>query len=189
MKEIYLIRHTAPKVESGVCYGISDLDVVESFEHEAEAIKTALLEKSIETIYSSPLLRCCKLASHLRPNQKILLDDRLKELDFGDWEMKPWAGIDRNEMNKWSADFVNIPTPNGESFGQLCKKVSAFVDEEIQKNKASKIAVVTHSGVIRCLVSRYLYIPLNKVFRLKLDYGVVVKLTLHDGFEEVEFIR
>jgi len=37
-KEIYLIRHTTPKVEKGICYGQTDLNLADTFEQEKERI-------------------------------------------------------------------------------------------------------------------------------------------------------
>ena len=39
MKEIYLIRHTTPEVEKGVCYGQTDLNLKNTFPQEAKRIK------------------------------------------------------------------------------------------------------------------------------------------------------
>lgn len=36
--KIYLIRHTTPHIEKGICYGQTDLDVAETFNNEAEII-------------------------------------------------------------------------------------------------------------------------------------------------------
>ncbi|WP_430935119.1 alpha-ribazole phosphatase [Saccharicrinis sp. 156] len=189
MQEVYLIRHTTPKVKPGVCYGISDVDVVESFNEEVDDIKHLLNGFSPELVAASPLIRCQKLAVSLFSDLDINTDNRLMEMNFGDWEMKPWADIDRSTMKTWSADFVNIPTPNGECFNDLYQRASGFMDELIRKSDSPKVALVTHSGIMRCLCSRYLHIPLSKVFRLKLNYGAVIKLTLHSDFEEVEFIK
>ncbi|TAG13399.1 MAG: phosphoglycerate mutase, partial [Sphingobacteriia bacterium] len=40
--EIYLIRKKKKKIEKGICYGQSDLDITESFEEELGFIKPHL---------------------------------------------------------------------------------------------------------------------------------------------------
>ncbi|WP_075591374.1 alpha-ribazole phosphatase [Labilibacter marinus] len=189
MKEVYLIRHTTPDIKAGLCYGSSDIDVINTFEDEALSIQQSLKLFEPQQVYSSPLMRCDKLSSYLFPTAKIVYDDRIKEMHFGDWELKPWADIDEKVMKSWSADFVNSPTPNGENFEQLFQRSNGFINDRVKNSNADKIAIVTHSGVIRCLLSRFLEIPLLKIFQLKLNYGAVVKLTLHSNFEEVEFIK
>lgn len=85
--EIYLIRHTTPAVEKGVCYGQSDLDVTDSFIAEAMAIKPHLPEH-IEQVHSSPLQRCSKLAQYLFPMHAHTHHDDLMEINCGHWELK-----------------------------------------------------------------------------------------------------
>ena len=189
MKEILIIRHTTPNIEKGICYGASDIDVTNNFIEEASDIQKRINDFAPMCIYSSPLIRCSKLASFLYPNSNIQFDDRIKEMNFGDWEMKPWNSL-KSVIEEWSSDFVNTPTPNGENFNQIYKRACNFVDDQVLNgNKSSRFAIITHSGIMRCLLSRYLKIPLNKVFRVKLNFGAIIKITLHPDFEEVEFIN
>jgi hypothetical protein len=37
-------------------------------------------------------------------------DARLREMYFGAWELRPWAGIARAEFDTWLADFVSGQT-------------------------------------------------------------------------------
>lgn len=53
--EIYLIRHTKPKVGKGICYGQTDLEIDEtSFEQKLNFISKKL-PNHIEKYFSSPL--------------------------------------------------------------------------------------------------------------------------------------
>ena len=56
--EIYLIRHTTPLVEQGICYGQTDLDIAHNFQEEVEDIKVALQHFNPDKVYTSPLMRC-----------------------------------------------------------------------------------------------------------------------------------
>ena len=51
--EIYLIRHTTPNIEKGICYGQADLDITETFLEEVEAIKPHLPQKAPDTSKSA----------------------------------------------------------------------------------------------------------------------------------------
>ncbi len=84
--EIYLIRHTQPKVASGICYGQSDIGLANSFPEELASLKEELkhLLDDHNMVYSSPLSRCQKLA-HSLFKEVIVIDPRLMELDFGTW--------------------------------------------------------------------------------------------------------
>lgn len=172
--EIYLIRHTTPAVEKGVCYGQTDLDITESFEQEASEIARHL-PADIQRVYASPLKRCHQLAQTLFAGQPIQLDDRLKELHCGDWEMQWWDKIDPGPLQVWMDDFVNVSAPGGESYQILADRVTAFFKELPQTH--SPIAIVTHGGVIRSLLSHIASVELQRSFEVfTIHYGAVVKI-------------
>lgn len=190
MKELYIIRHTPPKIEVGTCYGSSDVDVNDDFKKKAALIKQMLCNYTPDYLFSSPLQRCSKLAKELFPCIKPQYDNRLQEMDFGHWEMKLWNEIKKDEMEKWSSDFINNAPPGGECFKDFNQKAIHFFNEinsTIPQN--STAVIISHSGIIRCLLSKFLEIPLNKIFSLKINYGAVIKITLHPEFEEVEIIK
>src|SRR4028118_1276170 len=82
--EIYLIRHTTPLIEKGICYGQSDIPLADSFESEWEIIRQQL-PKEMDCIYTSPLKRCWQLARKLEQHYQVPLftDKRLMEMHFG----------------------------------------------------------------------------------------------------------
>jgi len=173
--EVYLIRHTTPKIEKGICYGQTDLDVDHSlFEYELKSIQSHLPD-DIECFYTSPLKRCSYLAQQL--SNQITVDSRLMEMNFGDWENSNWNEIDPDDLNNWMNDFVNIQATNGESYQDLHHRTTEFVDAILATNHA-KIALVTHAGNIRSFISFALDLPLEKSFRIQLNYGAIVKLNL-----------
>ncbi len=188
MKELYLIRHTTPDIKPGICYGISDIDVKSDFKEESVHIKNAILDFTPQIVYSSPLIRCKKLAKKLFPHTYTSYSDNLKEMNFGQWEFLPWADIPQSEMETWSADFVNTSPPQGECLQQLYDRTIQFYNQTILSSDSEKIAIVTHSGVMRCILANLMQIPLKNIFKLKLNYGAIIKVVVHDSFEEIEFI-
>lgn len=171
--EIYLIRHTTPDVEKGICYGQTDLDVKPSFDNEVKRLKDIIPQK-FDYIYHSPLKRCVKLAKEFESSERKS-DERLKELNFGDWEMVEWNKIPEEDLNPFMEDFVNLPAPNGESFTIFHKRVTNFLDE-IPYEKDKTVAIFSHGGVIRSIICEILNIPLNNAFRVVVDFGRFCKL-------------
>ena len=172
--EIYLVRHTTPKVEKGICYGHTNLDITDSFAEELFELKKNLPTTNLK-VYSSPLLRCFKLAQEI--NTTIILDSRLKEVNFGDWENNPWNNIPNEELNSWMENFVTEKPPNGESYVELQQRILQFFLEITQQNnKDSKIVIVSHAGPIRALLSNIQKIDLKDSFDIKIEYGQVFKL-------------
>ncbi len=174
--ELILVRHTTPKIEKGICYGQADIEVTDTFTEELKTILADIPVNDANTVYySSPLKRCKVLAEKL--SKRILFDDRLKELDFGDWELKAWNNIEETPLNVWMNDFVNQPTKNGESYVDLHKRTTALL-EEIKLKNHSRVVIVTHAGVIRSLSSYIDNTLLKDSFNLKLDYGAIIKFNL-----------
>ncbi|GAA3653878.1 alpha-ribazole phosphatase [Flavivirga jejuensis] len=172
--EIYIIRHTTPDIEKGICYGQTDLGLVDTFSEEFKTIKQQIPNNRDYLIKSSPLKRCALLANHL--GSHVLFDDRLKELDFGDWEMKPWNTIPEETLNPWMKDFVNTTVPNGESYIDLASRINNFFEEIYHLHDDKNLIIVTHAGPMRAYLASVLNIPLEKSFNIKIQYGDVFHL-------------
>lgn len=176
--EIYLIRHTTPKIEKGICYGQTDLDITESFADEVANI-IPHLPKDVQNVYSSPLQRCRKLAEALFPLHAVQLDKDLMELNCGDWEMKPWNDIPKVEIQPWMDDFINITVPNGESYTTLHNRVVNRFQWIYQQ--PSPAVIVAHGGVLRSILAYITNTPLKESFdEFTCHYGCVVKLVLKE---------
>lgn len=147
-----MLRHTTPLVEAGTCYGQTDLDVADSFEHEVSEVLRRL--PSIATIVSSPLRRCHKLAARIAShhNLSIRTDARLMEMDFGDWEGQLWSAIPRTDLDQWTGDFYRARPHGGESVEILKNRVDAALSE-IQTMPTPAL-IITHAGVIRAALAR-----------------------------------
>jgi alpha-ribazole phosphatase len=172
--EIYLIRHTTPKVEKGICYGQVDLDITETFLEEVEAIKPHLPSDEIK-VYSSPLQRCKKLADALFDGLAIDVHDDLMELNCGQWELLPWNDIPKEEIQPWMDDFVNVAVPKGESYVDLHNRVVKRFNEIVSKQESA--VIVAHGGVLRSILSHITSTPLKESFdAFTLHYGCVVKI-------------
>ena len=144
--KLIAIRHLAPLQAEGLCYGHSDLAV----DAQANAQAAASLRASLPSfpVYSSPLQRCLSLASLL--GRTVQTDDRLRELNFGDWEMQPWDRIDRADIDAWAADTVHYQPGGAESLLQMTIRVSAFL-RTLQAQNLDGVILVTHAGVLKIL--------------------------------------
>lgn len=184
--EIYLVRHTAPDIAKGICYGQADIGVKETFLAEA-AIIQKYLPQNIAAVYSSPLKRCKKLAEHLFAGHTIQLQKSLMEINCGQWEMQAWDTIPRQEIDTWMNDIITMPIPNGESYQDLYHRVkNAFID--IHK-KATPAVIVAHGGVLRSILSYITNVPLKDSFKaFTLHYGCVIKVATVKGVLEYQLL-
>lgn len=173
--ELYVIRHTTPDVDSGICYGQLDLNVTDSFIGEAEKVKLQLPE-SIDSVYSSPLKRCKQLAEYVYPGRAVF-EPRILEYDFGNWEGLMWEDIPKDELSIWMGNYLELAPPNGETMTLMIDRIRGFL-QDIAKKNSKKIAVFTHSGVIRVLHHLINHLPLKDIFSLNIDYGAFIRFQL-----------
>lgn len=168
--EIHLIRHIEPDFEKGICYGQLDVPIPNNYIEKHKNI-IANLPNEYDAIYSSPLMRCKLLAEQI--SSKVIFDDRLKEVSFGDWEGKIWNDINQKELNYWMQNYIEIAPPNGESLTDLISRFSGFISE-INLKEYSKILIVTHAGIIRSAMNLFNKVPIDKVMMEKVDYGETI---------------
>lgn len=179
--EIYLVRHTETIAPKGVCYGQSDLALSKPYDdHFNQILK--LLPSKFDLIYSSPLQRCLTLATYINAQRlnrsKIIQDDRLKELNFGSWELKAWDSIPMDELQPWMDDFVNISVPSGESMLDLHIRVGHFISSFKKSHPISRSVIITHAGVIRSFYAHAQRSELRDLFTIDVPYGSVHVLNL-----------
>ena len=173
--EVHLIRHTNPAIEKGICYGQTDLPPEEHlFEKEFVAILKKL-PKQFDKVYSSPLQRCSKLAAKL--SKDPVFDNRLMELNFGEWENKSWDKIEPTSLSVWMQDFVNEKAGGAESYAELHQRIVSFM-EELQTTEYKNVVIITHAGCIRSFISFVLDLPLENSFRIALGYAEVIRIAL-----------
>ncbi len=167
--ELHLIRHTSVDVPKGYCYGHMDVSLATTFEDEAQHTLSQITTVDTKTIYSSPSQRCVKLAQKINPIFKT--DDRLMELNFGDWEGLLWDDLNEGYALEWMNDYVNLACPNGESFQELVHRFEQFILEIKKHNK--DLIIVTHSGIIRAAFHYFDRIPFDKLFDVEVAFGSV----------------
>jgi len=169
---VYLIRHTKPDCPTGICYGKTDLDLAVEYESEIEEVHSKLDGIQFDQVYSSPLKRCRILAESFVASSNIVFDDRLKELDFGLWEMKSWVEIEQSkDVKAWYKDYVHIRVPEGESYIDLIERVKSFVHDIDRDHKT--IGVFCHSAVIRAFHVVLKNVDPKETFDMKLTFGAV----------------
>lgn len=155
---LHLIRHTKPLIEPGICYGRLDCPA-------EDAVSAAVGLLAGLPVWSSPLRRCRDLAERLHPQP--IIDHRLAEMHFGDWEGRRWDDIPRAELDAWAADVAGYAPPGGESPRDLQRRALDFV----ASLDVPEAVIVTHAGVIRTLLAHWQGLPPERWTELNFAYG------------------
>jgi alpha-ribazole phosphatase len=153
---LYLVRHPQPDAAPGLCYGASDVPVLDA---ELARVHAALAQQNLHhlPVYASPLQRCALLAERLAPG-RVTLDARLAEMDFGAWELRPWSDIPRSDVDAWTADLLHYRPGGAENVLDVARRVQAFVDDL----HVPSVLVVCHAGTIRLLTALHGGAPLEQ---------------------------
>jgi alpha-ribazole phosphatase len=173
--EFFLIRHTAPAVAKGVCYGQADVPLAETAERDIQSALAPL--PGFNLVYSSPAQRCLRLATALaqRDTVPLMLAPELQELNFGEWEQLPWARIPREHSDPWAEDTWNRAPPGGETEQALWNRVARWY-RTASSSPVARCAVVAHGGSLRLLRCLILQLPLEARWSWSLNWGEHARL-------------
>jgi broad specificity phosphatase PhoE len=100
------------------------------------------------------------------------MDDRLKEISFGEWEGLTWPELEAREPEKAAAreaDKWGYPPPGGESYAMLSERVNPFFNA-----LARDTVVVSHGGVARALLAQLCDVPPERAPHLDIWQGRVI---------------
>jgi alpha-ribazole phosphatase len=174
---LWLIRHFEPDVVPGVCYGQTDLmlrDCIETQSNRLAALRVQLstLAPAQTVLFSSPLRRCADIAATL--SDKVVVDDRLRELHFGEWEMQNWDAIGGARLDDWANDIAGFRPPGGETGYEVQQRALHWLQETATHRDTA--IVVTHAGVMRALQAHQQRLPGARWLELRYDYGQLLTL-------------
>jgi broad specificity phosphatase PhoE len=163
---ITFIRHAITAWNAaGRWQGQSDTPLSDAGIAQATLLRTRLERTShhFNAVYSSPLERAIHTAQIVLPNTKITLDDRLLELDFGDFEGKTYPENSQHpHFQDWLNDPYHVATPNGESLEHLTHRMQDFVQSLEPDTQTEKhYLIFSHSCAIRALISASMGLPMR----------------------------
>jgi len=130
--------------------------------------------------YSSPLVRAHDTMRIVMDclgdaGPSIVIDKRLVELGFGDWEGKTFSElrqIEPVEVENRFKDKWHYRKHNGENYEILWQRVRPFFSSLVRKS-----VVVCHSGVIRVLLSRLEGRALDELEKQDVPQDKILRLT------------
>lgn len=151
--KIVLIRHCAPLIAPGTCYGRLDIRARAEQPAEWAAMLDAVQGLESPPVWTSPSRRCHALAERLAAHHGWTLRDdyRLQELNFGAWEGTRWDDIDRAALESWAADPRGFAPPGGETGAVLLERVRDFHAGLCAANQDG--VVVSHGGPLKLLAA------------------------------------
>jgi alpha-ribazole phosphatase len=125
-------------------------------------------------VVSSPLKRCADFARSVAQRHAVSLriDDRLREMHFGEWENCSALDIMQTERETlerfWRNPLVQAP-PRGEPLSDVCTRVLQAWRDIVSTRRPT--LVITHGGPIRVILSHERKTPMEQLLQIDVAHA------------------
>ncbi len=169
--KITLLRHAEVQEEYlGKYNGHNDISLSQNGRLQAKKLSVEFKAKNFDKIYCSDLRRTKETLELLELPQQVVYSEKLREKSWGIHEGKSFDEI--QEMGVKYENFEQyIDALDGENMQEYILKIESYFKEVIFKQDAENILVVTHSGVIKVLLSILNKTSLEEAFGISLPYA------------------
>ncbi len=186
-KTLLFLRHGSTGVRKGEGYmGRTDIPLDEHGRQQSARALPLIQSYQPERFFCSPLRRCvetARLALGEEWMSRVELEPDLQEVNFGRWEGKSFAEIEKNDpadVAKWAELKNDFTFPEGESYADFQARVLRAMGR-IEKCPEETILVVTHGGIIRTLICHYLGLSPDRYLLFDVQHAGLVSLDLFDS--------
>jgi alpha-ribazole phosphatase/probable phosphoglycerate mutase len=178
--DLLLVRHAETDMAGRFC-GHFDPELNERGRHQLAGLVTALSEQAIRRVYTSDLRRARQTAEAIAKHfgAELLVRRGLREIHFGLWEGLSWNEIEMRDpilAKNWAKEYPNSAAPEGESFERFLARVRGEIAFLLGESMKSPIAVVTHAGFIRAVLTNLYGLAEQEAWNRTKNYGSAVTL-------------
>jgi broad specificity phosphatase PhoE len=180
--QLFLIRHCMTDYTKQQRYcGWRDPALSSDGRDQAKLLKNNLDGEQFDALYCSPLRRTSETAEMVFPGEKIIFDDRLKELNFGSFE-----GLTHQEAmakypdlyNQWLHSPYSCQPPAGESVENLFSRVVGFLEQIVRQHDGKRIMVLTHGGPIKVMTGYLMKMDPEDIWGIMVDSASISMFVL-----------
>jgi len=172
---LHLLRHGEPEI-SGRLMGRTDCAPTPA---GIAACVAQVTEVEIAVLIASDLSRA-RLAGEALAHatgQRLVIDGRWRELDFGDWDGKSSAEVDAEALGRFWSDPDTCPPPGGERWSALTARVGAAICDLAPR----PTLVVTHGGAMRAALTVLCGFDQRQLWAFDLPYASLLSLQVWPG--------
>lgn len=178
MSSLVFVRHGETDANrKGVLLGRLDPVLNDTGRAQAVAVAERLVDSGAARVVSSPLARARETADIVaaRLDLDVIVDDRLIEVDYGEYDGVPLGELSRDLVKRWRTE-PDFAPPGGESLASVGVRMAAFAAEFLDSLAAGPIVAVSHVSPIKAAVLWALDLPEIYAWRLRLDNASVTRL-------------
>jgi alpha-ribazole phosphatase/probable phosphoglycerate mutase len=134
-----------------------------------------------QQIVSSSLSRCSAFAEALAQRHQLPLkiDERFKEVGFGQWEGRERNDIRANDaelLRRFKFDPVQNRPQGAEPLIDFKQRVSLAWNDMLDEFPDSHLLLVAHAGIVRMAMHLALDIPLAAIYRIDVENASITRL-------------
>ena len=160
---IYIIRHgETDGNKRGILQGCLDIPLNQKGRDLAKVTGQGLKGTKFDILFTSPLSRAKEtgeiILKETSSNAKVVIDDRIRELNFGEWEGENIENskiMSKEDFRQITIDPFNFKSgKKGESMKELLERTGSFF-EELLSNKSLQnktVLIATHGVAYRALL-------------------------------------
>ena len=179
-RRIYLLRHGETEHSDIKRYlGHTDCKLSKNGIKDAKHLAYIFAKSgiTINSIFSSDLIRCRNTVNIVFPGRTVTFLENLREINMGALDGLSFDEVKNKYPKVYKDRGENIAefTPlNGESFKQ-CQQRAITVFNNIINTTKGDIVICSHAGFIRALLCNILNLNLDlkNIFNIKQDYGCI----------------
>ena len=172
---IAFVRHGQTAANrDGQLQGRADPPLTELGETQAAAAAAALAGEPVARVVASPLQRAVATAQAIAAPHGLAVDvdDRLIELDYGEWDARGLRDVTADDWAAWRAD-VHFAPPGGESLVAVTTRVVGFCE---QQPGDEFVVAVSHVSPIKAAVCWALGVDERASWRMHLDLATITRI-------------
>lgn len=177
---IVFVRHgeTAPN-RRGQLLGRSDPPLTERGLRQADELAPRVAAFTPVGVLTSPLARARATAAPIAAAAgcAVEVDDRLVEVDYGEWDGRPFTELDRDVVTRWRRDRDFAP-PGGESLRAVGTRMADFCEAQLDERV---VVAVSHVSPIKAAVTWALGVDDELAWRMRLDVASITRITPGPG--------
>ncbi len=178
MSQLVFVRHGQTDANrNGVLLGRLDPPLNDAGREQAAVVAARVALLAPARIVASPLVRAMETAEivGVACGLSVDVDARLIEVDYGEYDGLPLAGLPSDLVWKWRHDAEFAP-PGGESLASVGKRMGEFTSEVLDSLAEGPMVAVSHVSPIKAAVLWALGLPELYAWRLRLDNASLTRL-------------
>lgn len=182
---IFLIRHGAVLNPEGIFYGQHDIPLSEEGIDQSREVAASLSRSGLDMVISSDLHRCRFMGELISEQTGLHLktDAKFREADFGKWTGLKWNEIEKgfpDEAASWINNPAAVQPPGGENMRMFKERVMPAFMDICRKKGQRKIALISHGGVNRAIISEILGTGGDCIFRIEQDFACINIIDIYE---------